>query len=265
MSDDNTLPKTALITGASAGIGKAFAQVFAKNGFDVILVARREDKLRALEKEIKQEYGQMAYVLTADLSDPASPQQIFDWCEQQQLAVDALINNAGYALHSDFLGSDWEIHRASIQVMNLSLVHLCHLFAPAMKQSGYGRIVNLASIAAWSPQLKGNLYGAMKSFVLDFSQALDLELHPSGVHCTAVCPGFTFSEFHDVMGTRSSVSKLPRFLWMTAEEVAQEGFDAVMEGKPVHVTGLLNQGLSHVMSAMPSSVKHYLSKRQKVM
>lgn len=264
MSTDADQPKTALITGASAGIGKAMAHTFAKNGFDVILVARREEKLKEVEKELKKQYGQMAYSIAEDLSDPGAPKRLFDWCEKQSMHVDALVNNAGYALHTEFLESDWETHRAFMQVLNISTVELCHLFAPGMKQRGYGRIINLASIAAWSPQLKGNLYGAAKSFVLDFSQAIDLELHPHGVHCTALCPGLTFSEFHDVMGTSGAVSKLPRFLWMTAEEVAREGFDAVMEGKPVHVNGLVNQGFSQFMSMMPSSVKHYLSKQQKV-
>lgn len=264
-SNDAVMPKTVLITGASAGIGKALAHVFAQNNFDVVLIARREDKLNAVAEEIKHKYGMMAYVLSEDLSDRDAPQRIFDWCQQQGITVDALVNNAGYAIHEGFLEADWRTHLDFLQVLNISVVQLCHLFAPGMQARGYGRIINLASLAAWSPQLKGNLYGAAKSFILDFSQAIDLELQPHGVHCTALCPGFTFSEFHDVMGTRGSVSKLPRFLWMTAEEVAQEGFDAVMEGKPVHVTGKVNQGLSQVMAMLPSSVKHYLSKQQKVM
>jgi len=265
MSNDAALPKTVLITGASAGIGKALAHVFAQNNFDVVLVARREDKLKQVEADIKHKYGQMAYSLPEDLADPAAPQRIYDWCQQHNIQVDALVNNAGYALHDDFLQATWQSHLDFMQVLNISVVHLCHLFAPDMKAQGYGRIINLASVAAWSPQLKGNLYGAAKSFILDFSQAIDLELQPFGVNCTALCPGFTFSEFHDVMGTRGSVSKLPRFLWMTAEEVAQEGFDAVMEGKPVHVNGRVNQGLSQVMAMLPSSVKYYISKQQKVM
>jgi len=265
MSNDAVLPKTVLITGASAGIGKALAFEFARQGFDVVLVARREDKLQELAAEIKQQYGQMAWCLAADLAQPQAPQGIYQWCEQQQLAIDALVNNAGYALHTDFLETDWQAHRDFLQVLNLSVVELCHRFAPAMQARGYGRIINVASIAAWYPQLKGNLYGAAKSFVVDFTQAIDLELHPHGIHCTALCPGLTYSEFHDVMGTRGHVSKLPKFFWMSAEEVAAEGYAAVMEGKSVHVTGRLNQGLSQVMSMLPSSVKHFLSRQQKMM
>lgn len=262
---DSTQPQTALITGASAGIGKAFAHLFAQNGFDVVLVARRQDKLDELASQIKKTHGQLAYVVAQDLGDPAAPQRIFDWCQLNQVQVDALVNNAGYALNCDFLDAAWEEHRAFIQVMMTSVVHLTHLFSQGMKERGHGRIINLASVAAWAPQLKGNLYNAAKAFVLDFSQAIDLELKPHGVHCTAVCPGFTFSEFHDVMGNRKAVSRLPRFLWMTAEEVAQEGFDAVMEGKAVHVPGLVNQGVSQVMAMLPPRVKEFLSKQQKIM
>ena len=262
---DSDLPKTVLITGASAGIGKAFAQIFAKNGFDCVLVARRRDKLDALVEDIKKTYGQMAYALPADLGDPAAPQMIADWCNEKDLQIDALVNNAGYALNCEFLDAEWEDHRALMQVMMVGLVHLTHLFSKGMKERGYGRIINLASVAAFAPQLKGNLYGAAKAFVLDFSQAIDLELKPHGVNCTALCPGFTFSEFHDVMGNRKVVSRLPRFLWMTADEVAQEGFDAVMEGKSVHVNGLVNQGMSQVMAMLPTTVKQYLARQQKIM
>lgn len=262
---DSAQTKTVLITGASAGIGKAFAHTFARNGFDVVLVARRRDKLEEVAADIKKTHGQLAYVLPADLGDSAAPQMIFDWCEQQGVQIDALVNNAGYALHTDFLDTPWEEHRAFLQVMNTGVVHLTWLFAHGMKARGYGRIINLASVAAFAPQLRGNLYGAAKSFVLDFSQALDLELKPHGVHCTAICPGFTFSEFHDVMGTRKAVSRLPRFLWMTAEEVTEQGYDAVMEGKAVLVNGLVNQGVSQVMAMLPPGIKQYLAKQQKLM
>ncbi len=258
-------PKTALITGASAGIGKAFAHVFAQQGYDVVLVARRKEKLETLADDIKTTHGQLAYVISADLSDPAAPQQIFEHCQQQHIQVDALINNAGYALNTEFLESTWAEHQAFMQVMMNSVVHLTYLFSQGMKARGTGHIINLASIAAWAPQVKGNLYNAAKAFVLDFSQAIDLELKPYNVHCTALCPGFTFSEFHDVMGNRSTVSKLPKFLWMSAEEVAQQGFDAVMEGKAVHINGLVNQGVSQVMAMLPPRVKEFLSKQQRIM
>lgn len=262
---DSSHTPTALITGASAGIGRSFAHVFASKGYDVVLVARRQDKLEELARDIRSKHGQLAHVIAVDLGDADAPQRIFDHCKTKNLQVSALVNNAGYALGTGFLETPWEQHRAQLQVMTTAVVHLTYLFAQDMKARGTGHIINLASIAAWAPQLKGNLYNATKSFVLDFSQALDLELKPHGVHCTALCPGLTFSEFHDVMGSRQSVSRVPRFMWMSADEVAEEGYDAVMKGKPVHVTGLVNKGMTQVMARLPIRVKEYISRYQQFM
>lgn len=265
MSTHHNEIRTALITGASAGIGLEFAKVFAEQGFDVILVARREDKLQEIASEIKAQFGQLAHVVAADLADPAAPQRLYEEVTQRKLKVDALVNNAGYALNKGFLEAEWQEHADFIQVLNTSMVQLCYLFGRDMRDNSYGRIINLASVAAFSPQLKGNLYGAAKSFVLDFTQAIDLELREHNIHCTALCPGFTYSEFHDVMGTRGAVSRLPRFLWMDAHTVAREGYDAVMEGKTVHVNGLVNQGMSQLMSHLPLSIKQLIAKQQGLM
>ena len=132
MQDIDENPKTALITGASAGIGLAFAREFAEQGFDVVLVARREDKLNEIATEIKAQYGAMAYVIAADLADPESPQMIFDSLKSKGINIDALVNNAGYAIEGGFIDSDWKEHLDFIQVLNTSLVHLCHLFASPM-------------------------------------------------------------------------------------------------------------------------------------
>lgn len=262
MTDTYEPPKTALITGASAGIGLSFAHEFAEQGFDVVLVARREDKLNEIAAEIKARYGAMAYVIASDLSEADAPQAIFDTITEKGIEVDALINNAGYAIDEGFADSSWETHKRFIQVLNTSLVHLCHLFSEGMKARQYGRIINIASVAAFSPQYKGSLYGAAKSFVLDFSQAIDMELKEHNVFCTALCPGFTYSEFHEVMGTREAVNRLPKFLWMDSQTVAKEGYEAVMSGKPVYINGLVNQGMSQVMSALPLRVKQFLAEKQ---
>ncbi|MCG8671886.1 MAG: SDR family oxidoreductase [Pseudomonadales bacterium] len=261
-NDTSSTIRTALITGASAGIGLEFARVFAERQFDVILVARREDKLNEIATEIKAQYGQLAHVIPADLSDPNAPEMIFEKVQEKGVTVDALVNNAGYAINDSFLDSDWQTHAQFIQVLNTSLVHLCHLFAKPMKDNQWGRIINLASVAAFSPQMKGSLYGAAKSFVLDFSQAIDLELRDHNVYCTALCPGFTYSEFHDVMGIQTMVDRLPRFLWMDAHTVAVEGYEAVMEGKPVYVNGIVNQGMTQVMSHLPLGIKQFIAKQQ---
>lgn len=265
MQDTYEIPKTALITGASAGIGLAFAREFAEQGFDVVLVARREDKLNEIAAEIKAQYGAMAHVIAADLADPNTPQAIFDHLSNKGVTIDALVNNAGYSVNNSFLESDWKTHWDFMQVLNTSVVHLCHLFAPGMKERQYGRIINIASVAAFSPQLKGSLYGAAKSFVLDFTQAIELELKPHNIFCTALCPGLTYSEFHDTLVIRDVVNKLPKFLWMDAQTVAKEGYTAVMEGKPVYINGLVNQGMSQVLSALPLRIKQLLAEKQSLL
>lgn len=263
--NENTSVKTALITGASAGIGKSFATLYAKKGYDLVLVARREDKLQELATALKKEHGVMAHVLAKDLADPQAPEEIDRWLQTKGIKINALINNAGYALSQSVMLSSLEDVKGFMQVLMIAPVELCHRLAPAMKEAGEGQIINVASIAAFMPPIKGDVYCAAKSFLLNFSLGLELELTPFGVHCTALCPGFTFSEFHDVMGTRKAVSKLPRFMWMGADEVAQQGYDAVVEGKSMQITGLVNQGASQLVSMLPPQVKQFIAKRQNLM
>jgi len=262
-SDHNV--KTALITGASAGIGKSFANLYAKNGFDLVLVARREDKLNELAVQLKKEHGVMVYVLARDLGDAQAPEAIAQWLQEKEIQIHTLINNAGYALSQTVMASELTDVKAFMQVLMTAPVELCHRLVPAMKEAGSGHIINVASIAAFMPPIKGDIYCAAKSFLLNFTLGLELELKPFGIHCTALCPGFTFSEFHDVMGTRKAVSRLPRFLWMDADEVAQQGYDAVCEGKSLHIPGRVNQGASQLVSMLPTPVKQFIAKRQNIM
>lgn len=261
---DNNV-KTALITGASAGIGKSFANLYAKQGYDLVLVARREDKLQELAIALKKDHGVMAHVLAKDLADPLAPQEIEEWLSTKKIHINALINNAGYALSQTVMTSSLMDVKSFMQVLMTAPVELCHRLVPAMQTAGEGQIINVSSIAAFMPPIKGDIYCAAKSFLLNFSLGLDLELKSSGVNCTALCPGFTFSEFHDVMGTRKAVSKLPRFLWMDADEVAQQGYDAVRDGKSVQITGRVNQGVSQLVSMLPPQVKQYIAKQQNIM
>lgn len=263
-ANDNSV-KTALITGASAGIGKSFATLYAKKGFDLVLVARREDKLQALATELKKEHGVMVYVLARDLGEADAPAAITQWLQEKGIKIHTLVNNAGYALSQSVMSTALADVKAFMQVLMTSPVELCHRLVPDMQAAGEGHIINVASIAAFMPPIKGDIYCAAKSFLLNFSLGLDLELKPAGIHCTALCPGFTFSEFHDVMGTRKSVSKLPRFMWMDADEVAQQGYDAVCEGKSMHIPGRVNQGASQLVSMLPPQVKQFFAKRQSIM
>jgi short-subunit dehydrogenase len=254
--------RTVLVTGASAGIGKALTRVFAAHGFDAVLVARRKDRLQALADELTRDHGVAARVVTADLADPASPDRVKQRLDADGVRVDALVNNAGYAVRPDFCATEWRIHAAFIQVLATSVAHLCHLFGAGMRERGYGRILNIASLAAFAPDSAGSLYTPLKSFVVHLSRALDLELRPHGVHVTALCPGFTHTEFHESVGVQAEVDRLPRFLWMDADTVARQGYAAVMAGQPVLINGRVNQAIAGVCKLLPDSLQHEVSRLQ---
>ena len=253
---------TALITGASAGIGAAIAREFAAHGFDLVLTARRGDRLEALARELAAAHGCTAHVIVADLSDPAAPTRIFDEVARKGLTVDALVNNAGYGLPGGYLGSGWEEHRAFIQVMVTSVAELCHRFAPGMVERRRGFIINVGSVAGLVPSTAGHtLYGAVKALVIRFSESLAHELGPHGVHVTALCPGFTYSEFHDVNGMRRQVSGLPRWMWMDADTVARQAYDAVMRGDIVCVNGRMNRAVVALARYTPQWIVTRVVKR----
>ena len=254
---------TALVTGASAGIGKAFADVFARYGFNLILTARREDRLRDIAAELAKMHNVQADVIAADLADPAAPARLIGDIKARGLRVDALINNAGYAVPGSYAASRWEDQRDFIQVLVTAPCELAHRLLPDMVARRRGYIVNIASLAGLLPGSSGHtLYGASKSFMIQFSRSLHLEVEKSGVHVTAVCPGFTLSEFHDVTGTRAQVSKMPKMMWMTAEAVAEEGYQAVMRNKPVHVNGRVNKGIALLAKYLPDSLGLLIMKAQ---
>jgi short-subunit dehydrogenase len=255
--------RTALITGASAGIGEAFARVFAEHGFDLVLVARREERLQALSNDLGSRYGIDARVLVADLSDPAAPARIFEKCRAGDRQIDVLVSNAGYGVGGKFLDVSWEQHARFIQVMMTAVADLSYRFLTGMIERRYGRIVNVASLAGLAPGTAGHtLYAASKAFVIKFSQSLAFEARRHGVHVTALCPGFTHTEFHDVNGTRALVSQLPKWMWQDAEPVAREGYEAVMRGDIVRVTGRANRTLAFLARVLPDSLVTAVTRRE---
>jgi uncharacterized protein len=242
---DATPRRTALITGASSGIGLALADVFARHGFDLVLTARRDDRLRAAAADLSTKYGCRVHTIVADLADPTSPGRIVGDIEQAGLTIDALVNNAGYGQPGRFLDTPWDGHRAFLQVLVSAVVELTHRLMPGMVRRGYGRVINVASLAGLVPSSAGHtLYGASKSLLIKFSESLHLEGRRSNVHVTALCPGFTYSEFHDVNGTRPLVSQLPRWMFMDAMPVAEQAYDAVMRGQAVYVSGRINRAIA---------------------
>ncbi|MFC3966518.1 SDR family NAD(P)-dependent oxidoreductase [Nocardia jiangsuensis] len=252
--------RTALITGASAGIGATFARHLAADGYQLLLVARRADRLRELATQLTEQHGVRCEVFAADLTDPAAPAAILDYADQQDLDIDVLINNAGLSGKTAFAETEWEALAGEIQLMVTAPTELVRLVVPGMKERGWGRIVNLSSVAAFAPPAASLLYTGIKSYVLNVSQALNMELEPHGIHVTALCPGFTRTEFHDVMGTRDAADHLPRILWQQPEAVVVEGWAAVMKGKPVCVPGVVNKISAAAMKPLPTRLGYLAGK-----
>lgn len=244
--------RLALITGASAGIGAAFAHIYATHGYDLAITARREERLRALADEIRLAHGVEVLILPADLADPASPAALVSDIAAQGRTIDALVNNAGYGLVGAYADSRWEDQAAFLQVMVTSVCELTHRVLPDMIARRFGRIVNVASMAGLAPGAPHTgLYGAAKAFLVRFSQTLHLELSQSGVHVSALCPGFTWSEFHDVNNTREMLKQTPAWLWMGADEVAASGYEAAEANRPICVPGAPNKTMAAFAHILP--------------
>ncbi len=245
--------RLALVTGASAGIGAAFARLYARHGYDLVLTARRESRLRELSDEVRLSHGVEVLVIPADLADPKAPGAILDEIAAHGRGVDALVNNAGYGMPGAFTGSAWEEHAAFLQVMVAAPCELAHKVLPGMLERRFGRIVNVASLAGLAPGGPGaTLYGASKAFLVRFSQSLHQELQGGGVHVSALCPGFTYSEFHDANQTRGQISEsIPAWLWMGADEVAAAGYEAAEANRPICVTGAPNKALAALGKLVP--------------
>ncbi|MBL4617626.1 MAG: SDR family oxidoreductase [Robiginitomaculum sp.] len=247
--------KLCLITGASAGIGAALAREYAANGWDLALTARREDRLKELADELKDKYGVECLTIAADLAKKSAPKAIVKAIKDAGRQIDGLINNAGYGLPGTYNQPSWKDHEQFLTVMLTAPLELCYLVLPEMQKRKFGRIINVASLAGHLPGTNGHtLYGADKSFLIKFSQSLNVENLRHGVHVNALCPGFTFSEFHDVNSTRKMVSKMPNYMWESAERVAKEGYAAVERNDPVHITGKVNNFLALLIRILPEAV-----------
>lgn len=255
--------KQVLITGASSGIGAAIASEYAKYGAHLILVARRKEKLEQVANELKEKYGTKSLCICADLSDPAAPQAIFDEVGANKIEVDILVNNAGYGVPGKYLSTDWKTHADFNQVMITAVMHLSYLFLPKMVEKGFGRIINIASLAAHMPGTEGHtLYAAVKHWMIPFSESLSFEYAKKGVNTIAVCPGFTYSEFHDVTGTREQMKGMSKRMWMTAEDVAEQAVASAEKGKIVHINGKLNYAIASAVKLMPNKLKYYIMEKQ---
>lgn len=244
--------RRALITGASAGIGAEFARQLAARGCDLLLAARRVDRLETLASDLRARHGIDAEAVCVDLADAEAPATLVAAAMVHNRPVDILINNAGYGVPGRYHNVAWPTHARFMQVMVSAPLQLCHLLLPGMRDRGHGRIINVASLAGLIPGTPGNtLYGPAKAFLVRVSQALAAENHAHGIQVSALCPGFTRSEFHDLSQARALVSRLPGWMWSTAEEVVRQGLDAVESGRVVCVPGRINRTVKVLLDLLP--------------
>jgi short-subunit dehydrogenase len=242
-----------LVTGASAGIGASIARIYASHGYDVALTARRTDKLEQVAEDIRLRHGVETLIIPADLADSAACDKLLAEIEGHGRTIDALVNNAGYGLPGSYATTAWDDQRASLQVMLVAVCELTHKVLPGMIERKFGRILNVASLAGLVPGSAGHtLYGATKSFLVRFSQSLHLETLEQGVHVSALCPGFTYSEFHDVNQTREQLTRsTPQWLWLGADEVAAAGYEAVEANRAICVPGAPNKAIAALAKLAP--------------
>jgi short-subunit dehydrogenase len=244
----------ALVTGASSGIGAALARRIARDGRDVVLVARRTDKLESLAGEL-QKAGVRAHVIAKDLLRPGASRELFDEVARRGFTVDWLVNNAGFGMNGPFhrlaLERELDVIRLNVQV----LVELTGLCLPGMVERKRGAVMNVSSLGAFAPGPYMATYCATKSFVLSFSEAIAEEVRGTGVQVLCVCPGFTRTEFQDKADV--DVSTIPSFAWMSAEEVADQAVRGIGHG-PVLVNGLMNSMMARVTKVVPHSMLNRL-------
>ena len=248
-----------LITGASAGIGAALAREYASHGWDLILTARRKAPMEALAGELKAEFGTLSYIFTADLFEPGAADELLARIKRAGLQIDGLVNNAGYGHPGQYLESAWEDHARFIQLMMSVPSELAYKCAGYMRARGFGRIMNVASLAGHLPGSRGHtLYAGVKSYLIKFSQSLWMEMDGTGVHVTALCPGFVYTEFHDVNGTREAMNKLPKYMMMDADICAALAFKACEDNQAVVITGRINKFIALLARALPTKTAQNL-------
>jgi short-subunit dehydrogenase len=246
--------KTALITGSSFGIGLELARIFAREGYNLVLVARSADKLRQLASELEKAHGTRSLILATDLTEPGAAAYVLDQTTRAEIDVAVLVNNAGFGQYGLFADNDLEECLRQIQLNVTTLTHLTRLYLPAMIEQArtkqeIGRILNVASTAAFQPGPLMAVYFATKAYVLHFSEALANELNGSGVTVTCLCPGATATEFHKrANATRMNLLK---FGAMDAHTVAEDGYCALMAGKPVVISGFKNWLLAQSVRFSP--------------
>jgi len=222
----------ALITGATAGIGAQYARLLATEGFDLILVARNKNRLASTARSLNKEFGVKVEVLPADLTKPVQLEKVRKRLSDSMKPIEVLINNAGFGINKSFLVSDLSDEQGLLDVLVTAPMRLTHAVLPIMKERNSGTIVNVSSVASW---IAGGSYSAAKSYLTVLTESLHTELRPTKVKISALCPGFTRTEFHE--RGRMKMNGLPNFMWLSAEEVVSKSWRDVNAGKVISIPG----------------------------
>lgn len=252
-------PRTALVSGASSGIGCDLAKILAENRYNLVLVARDRERLLGLAAELESRHGITVTAIAKDLASPTAPVELLSELRQRSIAVDVLVNNAGFALGGDFSAADVSRTVALLHVNVVSLTHLTRLLVPGMIARNWGRVLNVASIAGFYPGPLTACYNASKAFVVSFSLALSNELKGTGVSITCFCPGPTktrFAERAGLSGTKAFSENV-----MESSKVAEAGYAAMMAGKPIAIPGLRNRLRMLTIPLVPPSILAHFSRK----
>jgi short-subunit dehydrogenase len=256
--------RTAVITGASSGIGLAMTQLLAAKGYAVLPLARREDRLASLSEHVRERWGVAAEPIVADLSESATPARVIADLTNRGQRVDVLVNNAGFSKLGRYDTISWPEHEERVRVLGLATLELTHRALPHMVERRWGRIINVASIAGlFSGTPQDVLYSATKSMVIKFSEGIDAEFHSLGIHCVASLPGFTDTEIFEASGFADEVAANPlyRRALMPPETVAREAYAAVMAGRSFVTHGAHHKVLGLALTHMPRALRLRLSHR----
>ena len=247
--------KYTLITGASSGIGLEIAACMAEKGYNLILTARRENILIKASKDISEKYKVKVDYIAADLSDIDAPERMFNYCEENDYEVDVLVNNAGYGIPTSFHETSMEEEEKFIRVLGISVIAMTKIFLSGMIERGYGRIMIVSSVAAFSPPSSIQpLYGPIKTFMNRFSDGINLNYNHKGITSTAVCPGFTVTGFHTASGVQDEMDRVPSFMKLSAKRVASEWVEATLSGKPLCIPSKTYRTLVFILKHIPASV-----------
>lgn len=247
------MSQTALITGASSGLGLEFAKIFSREGYDLVIVARREGILYKLRSQLETEYHNHVEVFACDLSEEGAAYEIFNFTLEKNIQVDVLVNNAGFGDFGNFWTVDSQRQRALLQVNIVSLVQLTRYFMPGMTERHYGKILNLSSVASFCAGPKMSLYYASKEFVRNFSEAIAEEAKGTGVSVTALCPGPTATGFEKAAEMKNS-KMFTFFHPATPKEVAEAGYKAMMQKKVLRYYGISTKLMNIGARIAPRSI-----------